>query len=299
MEWESNSNYQAANDRWDRPTPQYNRGRVLFQQPRESNWVIPNETKVVNPRMTDAKVVPNEGPTRQLFKQPRNIDRIIPNTRRSFGFIQQQREPTPTKPRLFLNGRENSRTECHPSCHYDPKKPARTMDKLIPNEPSKLFKEPRDVMRLSDIPGSSPRQPIVFEGHIPWNDRVIPNSSRVFVYPSKDPLEGSSPRRIIDVSKPPRSHLKLTSREGNRLFEKPRETLYTVDSPHPQTHEIIRPPEEPLTERRRLFEIPRPTFKYEDIQGSHPTALYQRRSYNSPTFQSSAFSDCMNESRQR
>jgi hypothetical protein len=125
---------------------------------------------------------------------------------------------------------------------------------VIPNG-TKLFAEPREVIKYQEIEGSHARG--------------------------------------LDLSKPPREVMQVCEPgTGRKLFQEPRMWQKLVEEQRVVRREGRREPEEGLEVRRNLFQQPREVIKYQDVQGSHPTPFYPATARQvSPTFRSTLFAE--------
>lgn len=282
--------------------PEYkNDGPQLFKTPRpvlekysgiegSSPKSIINTT--VPPRSSD-KLVSDEYPRRNLFNQPRDLNRLIdePTYSDKYRHIPQNREPSPVSKRIFVNNREDHKAVGSSTPQINLTKPARSpcgCQSPISAVRRQLFEQPRSLF-YDDVEGSHPKplcsgtrsspSPSTFT--IPNEPKLFQNSRETMKYQD---LDGSRSKNQIDLTKKERDIFYLPETKSKQLFQEPRDWT-KLPSQHKARRFVHEKREEPLDEKPKLFQTPRDTMKYSDVEGSKPTKHYPKSPRQpSPTF---------------
>lgn len=242
---------------------------------------------------------------RPLFQQPRDLNRIIkePTYSERYKFIQHRREPSPTGKRpIFTNGvREDTKRVGQSVPQIDLSKPSRApvgCQSPLQSARRQLFEKPRQIF-YDDVEGSKPKSYGRTGENVTRDSSIytIPNQPRPFQNQSREimkyqEVQGSKPKVQIDTNKPEHDLFYQTERENKKLFDQPRDWV-KLPSQH-GARQILRDqpkvPEQPEQNQRQLFQTPRETMKYQDVEGSKPTQFYPTVPKKpSPTFVSHDF----------
>lgn len=239
---------------------------------------------------------------RPLFQQPRDLNRIIkePTYSERYKYIQHQREPSPVGRRpIFKNGaREDTKGVGQSIPQINLSKPSRApvgCQSPIQSARRQLFEKPRQIFH-DDVEGSKPRS-YERNGENVIRDSstyTIPNQPRLFQNQSREimkyqDVQGSKPKVQIDTNKPEHDIFYQTDRERKKLFDQPRDwvKLPSQQGPRRISRDPPKEPENPEENTKQLFQTPRETMKYQDVEGSKPTQFYPTVPKKpSPTFAS-------------
>jgi hypothetical protein len=304
----ANPHYPVINGRWDHPVKQQST-RGLFREPStrldysdvDGAHPKPRVDPSIPARVAHDKPAISDRPEHHLFEQPRDINKLVP--REGFAatrsFAPREREPSPVR-RLFAPGylRENTKEYGVSVPRIDLSKPVRHptgCGSPIKSERPELFRAPRETIKYLDLEGARPRR--LFDASTAPRDvmgHVFPNSARLFAEPREvmkyQDLEGAR-AASLDLNKPPKDLFAVCEGSTRKLFQEPRSWAKLPDE-EPRFRPGRRRPEEGVEEpRRRLFEEPRPSFKYEDLDGTHPAQFCPANPRKpSATFASTVFS---------